>query len=298
MDALLTDLKPSWQALCRFAYETFDRDQIVFSEEELATCFPQGLALDKNIHCFGLLQSSLSVLKEGHGVSFNFLHLIIQEYLAALYLVDQLLYKHTGAMNQWPQVFKRKFFESHPDSWHFENVWSLIFSIYFNEVRESDHQIIKPYLRYPNDEVLVCHCAFEVKNDGINHDITRTLKAIRHNALISFLSNSTHDCAAIIYVIDKLQELVIIKVNFSDCSVQEELMTCLADALEKNGANVKVAELDLKGNKLTNLSVLNLFQRASCSFQSLENLRLSNNKIGIGSTNVFQRNHHSVDYHC
>ena len=115
-DALPKNLKPAWRLLCKFAYQTLESDQIVFTQEELADFFPQGLALDRNILCFGLLQSSQSILEEGYGVSFHFLHLTIQEYLAALHLVNQLLDMHTEANSkscQLPLVLKRKFFRSY-----------------------------------------------------------------------------------------------------------------------------------------------------------------------------------------
>ena len=41
--------------------------------------------------CFGVLQSSSLEYETGCGVSFNFLHLTIQEYLAALHLMRQPL---------------------------------------------------------------------------------------------------------------------------------------------------------------------------------------------------------------
>ena len=162
-----------------------------------------------------------------------------------------------------------------------------MFGIYFNKIGHGDHQAIKPYLMHPNDELVLCHCVVEANNDSISCDISRSLKATRRKAFVPFISTSAHDCAAVIYVIDKLQESMSIEIDFSNCSVQEEQIARLADALSKNGANVKVMKLDLKGNKLRNLSMLNLFQRASCAFSMLKRLCLNNNRIGIGGTKFF-----------
>ena len=87
--ALPEDLQQSWWLLCEFAFQTLEKDQIVFSQEELVDFFPQGLRLDEKILCFGLLQSTESILETGCGFSFHFLHLTFQEYLAALYLARQ-----------------------------------------------------------------------------------------------------------------------------------------------------------------------------------------------------------------
>ena len=139
-------------------------------------------------------------------------------------------------------------------------------------------------MSHHNDEVLLCHCALEAKNDNINSDISHSLKTIGHK--VAFESSSAHDCTAIIYVIDKIQESMTIKIIFSNCGVREDQITSLADVLANSG-NVQVRELNVKGNKLTSLSVLNLFQRASGAFQSLKYLHLSDNKIGVGNIKYF-----------
>ena len=173
-----------------------------------------------------------------------------------------------------------------------------MFGIYINEIGYGDHQVIKPYLTRPNDELVLCHCVFEANNGSINCDISHSLKAIKRKAFVPFVSSSDHDCAAVIYVIDKLQESMTIEIDFSNCSVQEEQIARLADALAKNGTNVKVMEPDLKRNKLTNLSVLNLFQRASCAFSLFKYFILVTIALELGELNSFQYSHCSMDYHC
>ena len=56
-DSLPADLQQSWWLLCEFAFRALEKDQLIFSQEELEAFFPEGLALDKRILCFGLLQS-------------------------------------------------------------------------------------------------------------------------------------------------------------------------------------------------------------------------------------------------
>ena len=85
-DSLPADLQHSWWLLCEFVFQALEKDQLVFSQEELEAFFPEGLALDKKILCFGLLQSAESI---GLGKSFHFLHLTFQEYLGALHLARQ-----------------------------------------------------------------------------------------------------------------------------------------------------------------------------------------------------------------
>ena len=85
-DDLPETLQQSWWLLCEFAFQTLKEDKLIFSDKELRDFFPQGFSLD-DIHCFGLLQFSVSMLEVGCGRSFHFLHKTFQEYLAALFMV-------------------------------------------------------------------------------------------------------------------------------------------------------------------------------------------------------------------
>ena len=86
-DSIPSQLEPYWWLTCRFAFEALSNDRLVFTEEELGSFFPEGLDSSQKFLCFGLLQSARSILPVGHGLSFHFLHLTFQEYLAALHLV-------------------------------------------------------------------------------------------------------------------------------------------------------------------------------------------------------------------
>ena len=83
-DDLPESLQQSWWLLCKFAFQTLEKDQLVFSDKELMEFSPQGLPSGV-IPCFGLLQSSVSMLEVSCATSFHFIHLTFQEYLAALF---------------------------------------------------------------------------------------------------------------------------------------------------------------------------------------------------------------------
>ena len=88
-DSLPGELSKSWWLLCEFAFVALTKNSIVFSQDELVHFFPRGLDLSTEILCFGLLQYSKPIIDTGYGVSFHFLHLTFQEYLAALHFVKQ-----------------------------------------------------------------------------------------------------------------------------------------------------------------------------------------------------------------
>ena len=87
-DDLPQDLQQSWLVLCEFAYNSIVRDKVEFSlieltDQKFTTC---ALA---NIEDFGLLQSSELFSDIGCEVTYHFLHLTFQEYLAALHVAKQ-----------------------------------------------------------------------------------------------------------------------------------------------------------------------------------------------------------------
>ena len=165
-DTLPADLQESWWFLCEFAYLTLEKDQLVFSQEELAKFFPDSLALSESIFYFGLLQSAESIFDVGCGASFHFLHLTFQEYLAALHLVKRL---------QSNQPIKCNIFESDIIEEDFSIVCRFFFSIYFNVPEFNDCIPIKPYLSFIKNELVHCHCTFEARNADIAHRYSNIL---------------------------------------------------------------------------------------------------------------------------
>ncbi len=111
-DEIPNDLQNTFWLICEFAYECLLLDQLVFSEAELSSRLPE---VGDKLLCFGLLQSARSLLPVGHGLSFHFVHLTIQEFLAALHLATL------------PNEEKMTVVEAHADSGRFDMVWRFMF---------------------------------------------------------------------------------------------------------------------------------------------------------------------------
>ena len=202
-DALPDDLVESWQLLCEFAYRAMEENQIVFSREKLVSFFPQGLALDQKILCFGLLQSAEPILETGCGVSFHFLHQVFQEYLAALHIVRQPLDKQLEIIELKPDKSNsdineellrwgltndgaRLFMNMLSRSQRFSLVWRFFCGIYFSDYNVKAQQpnvehLIEPLLTmniltFVLDGWLhLCLLAFEARNEIVSQKVLQSL---------------------------------------------------------------------------------------------------------------------------
>ena len=259
------DLQKSWWLLCEFAFKALEKDQIVFTKQELVEFFPES---DEQFLCFGLLQSVETVLDLTCVVSFNFLHLTFMEYLAALHLSRQPL-------DRILEIFKTK---------RFAMVVRFFFGIKLCYNCESIVSFAKQAVRYVarSDKLSVCHCALEAQNDFVTGEAIQCLLSmsfIYGVAEFGYPSNP-HDCAAILYAIANMQECKNLNIDFNNCGVRENQIITLTDALARKHGKLQVKKLNLRGNKLTVKTVSYLFNRASAAFQSLTVLNLSGISIG------------------
>ena len=202
-NALPNDLVEPWKLLCEFAYRAMEEDQIVFSREMLATFFPQGLALDEKILCFGLLQSAEPILETGCGVSFHFLHQVFQEYLAALHIVKQPYNKQLQIIELKPDEARSTYSDMKTlfmvmkkmsrRSFRFNLVWRFFYGIYFHEamvdlkvqqpnaehLTDSPIAVIKKTLLIPlipfDGWLQLCLLAFEARNVSVSQKVIQAI---------------------------------------------------------------------------------------------------------------------------
>jgi hypothetical protein len=224
-----------------------------------------------------LLQSAESVLVDGHGVSFHFLHLTFQEYLAALYLVKQ------------PTDKQLQLCRSHAGSQRFEIVWRFFFGLSFSVCKKPvgvdvSKLLLDPYVFWHKSHALpLCHFALEANQTTIND-----LIASKIVPNVEFMARVAFDSAAIIYVITNLQvcNSYCIRISLRDCGLRDEQITALVDTLVGEHRNVRVGSIDLSGNRLTDESLAIFFERASPAFdQSLRSVDLRNSMIGLKTIN-------------
>ena len=276
-------LQQSWWLLCEFAFQTLKEDKLIFSDKELRDFFPQGLSLDNDILCFGLLQSSVSMLVVGCGTSFHFLHKTFQEYLAALFLVQQkssqVAVADSGSLiSELTSLFKVP--TNYLDLCVYEDsiVLRFFFGIAysFEIFQNSIGQRILTSLTGLDDRCLprdfvLCHWAFEAHNDQFVRVVIDKLKASYT------LPSAIPDFIAVAYVIAKTPECTDEAIYLFCSDLQDYHLTMLTDILANKDGQLQVRSLILKlksCNKLTGRGVTSLFDRAAAAFQSLKYLTL------------------------
>ena len=277
LDSLPADLQQSWWLLCEFAFQALEKDQLVFSQEELEAFFPEGLALNKRVLCFGLLQSAESV---GVGIYFHFLHLTFQEYLAALYLTRQ------------PTDKQIEIFESlSSDHYRFEMVWQFFFGI--NSNLEFNEDTIQQALECVGgdigipDHLPVCHCAFEAHNDLIDKMVTNYLVEHSLSEVSLGCPLTTHECSAVLYVIANLHECGQYGLDLDFGITSDNQIKELMHILTNKKGKLWTSKLDLSGSRLTVSSLRALESAVSGDvLAKLEDLNLEESLTSDADTNA------------
>ena len=304
-DSIPLQLEPYWWLTCKFAFEALSKDQLVFTEEEVTTSFPEGLDSSQLFLCFGLLQSANSLLPVGHGISFHFLHLTFQEYLAALHLVTL------------PPEEQLKIIRTHARSNRFAMVWRFFFGVgskrrgsFPRQVSKKalsvDSVVVEEFLsilgnsrerqrilgdsklrqffrhfpkRYLNsgNHLLLCQCAFESNDDNLSDKIASDIDCV---FLQMHSTNKIFDCAAVFHILSYTARCSRTCVDLNGWDLGDKELTGLTEILShSHEKQLQMSSLDLSHNRLTNNGVSDLFNRASAAFCSLEVMNLEHNNI-------------------
>ena len=151
---LPTAVYKQFQDLCRMAYEgILNRQQLVFSATHLSTGFAP----------LGLMQEVPQLYTEARASSYHFIHLTLQEYLAAIHI------------SQLPSPDQTRLFQEHIDTGHFK--MTIRFLAGLTKLANIPPDITKKLL---NDTKLICfHLLFEAKDISM-HMTTQTLGLVEN----------------------------------------------------------------------------------------------------------------------
>ena len=283
-DSLPADLQQPWWLMCEFAFQALEKDQLVFSQEELAAFFPEGLALDKRILCFGLLQSAESI---GLGMSFHFLHLTFQEYLAALHLARQSPDKQ---LEVFRSQYRNRFAMVNKFFFGINCFLNINFEMGTNSFIQKIFKCVAGDSHSSPNHLSLCHYAFEAHNDLIDNEVAQYLVSHPDMGKIDFgYPRTAHDCTAILHVIANMQECDRMGIRFRNCGIRENQIKKLMDILASKEGKLQITRLNLimSGSRLT-VSCLKALENAVRGdlFAKLSELDLAGSLTSDADTNA------------
>ena len=258
---------------CAFAYNCLSEDQLVFTESKVASTLPQVLDSSDKFLCLGLLQCARSLLPVGQGLSFHFVHLTIQEFLAALHLVTL------------PNEEKLKVCEAHAGSSRFAMVWRFVFGLgckkersYSRKVVHLNDEVVDQFFGIKNDRnnsrskrrLMFCHCSMESSDATVCSIIANQI-----NGKFEEIACTPHDCVAVFHVLRQTSHCSGIILRLDHCGLNDKLLKDLTDILFSAGGNLQIKKLIISGNKLTDKGIADLLCRALASLSSLKTLSFS-----------------------
>ena len=261
-DILPTELHQQLLQICESAFEAMHRlNQFVFSGNSSV--------ISNNFESsFGLLQSVESNFGTYQEISYHFLHVNLQEYLAALYLAEQppdRVFNVLYTCNKQWSMLNRFYFgivskkETNSDA---IGIISQILSHKFLwfEIETFFIDIHRAKAIYPRYEVNwqlhAWYCAFEAKNVDLNSIVhSNLLLPDNMRSQCSWLEiepKTAYDLAAVLYSIANMEgdDDMEIHIHVAICDYVEKQLKTLSDLLKQKG-NLLISYMHLSGNRLT-----------------------------------------------
>ncbi len=252
LDDLKGETAESFKKICSLAFDmVLDNKQVVTG----------GPASSDEAHSLGLITTDVTADLSGVTNSYSFLHLTLQEFLAAYHL-SKLDHKQQLSL-----------IEKHSGSLHLRNMWKFYFGLEsFDEGVEKAKKLL-----FNKDVLFKCQCLYEAKQASI----TGQLVSSTYLSFPATLSN--YDISAIAYVISMaaqessathIERLVFVWWGYSENHKLKSLISQLNDkalgyleVLQVTFCPLSIADVEALADKLK------LYRTEKSEAQGLKNLK-------------------------
>ena len=233
--------------LAKLSLEALDNNKLTFTLDEIKAACPDIMAIPGALNGFGLLQVIKHFGLTGTTMTFNFLHLSIQEFLAAYYIT-------TLSACEELKIIKEKFWS---------NVHSNMIAMYIT-ISRGQRSPFKQFLSGGDktiaisqtflDKQLTCfhlyRCFHEAEDDRVCHSIEQS-EALNYGKIdlsLSRLMATNMECVAVFLTSSLYKQWATL--NLSYCYIQDHGLRTLHRAL-CHCVNLTITELWLIDNGLT-----------------------------------------------
>ena len=236
--------------LSKLALQALNNNQLVFTYEEIEAACPDVIATPEAINGFGLLQAVQHFGLTGETTTFNFLHLTIQEYLAANYIITDLR----------PDEEFRLLLEQFWSDLH-----ANMFSIYVT-LSKGQRSSFKKFLSGGDDKIAIsreflrgqlkCFRLFRCFHDALDYQMCKSIEEAEIfnkkeiNLSSTRLSATDLECVSLFLTSSSHKQWVWL--YLSSCYIQDRGLHILHKHLINN--DVTITNLLLRNNGLTNSS--------------------------------------------
>jgi GTPase SAR1 family protein len=228
-EALPSEVKELFKALCQVAYDGLMKDKMVFTKEELDSYHP---LLTASSNTLGLLTAFKGFTESGVELHYQFLHLTIQEFLAAEALVQN------------PADFQTKFvFEHLNDGW-----FRMMICFIFGRAKHDDIKHVLDFIYATISSVsgntrflYLCHMLFEARSVQVIKEVGENLPPHVTDLPFGF-RNNLFDWM----VVGRFLSFIstpIRSLNMRNCRFSEEEFRMLTKSLSKDCVEVSIEEL-------------------------------------------------------
>ena len=289
-NSLPSEIRIPVKHLCRLAFYGIESNKLTFNESDLSA-----LTISKGISEYGLLQSVPSMVSDGHQIYFCFLHLSIQELLAAVHITYMSPKKQISVFQelfgtpQFNTVFQfyagftklrvsRPFLNKLP---RFlcpmpTSVYNLLKKIVKKEVKKNQNE--KPLL------VFLLHCLYEAEESSLCMKLAGFLD---HCLNLAGTTLAPLNCLSVGYFVSVTSSVIFdtFRIKLQDCSISDQGSKFLVRGLRKrlNTQSEVPSQLcvDLEKNDLHDEGVHHIAQLLEkASDYVVRKLDLSKNLIG------------------
>jgi len=234
--------------LSKLALQALNNNQLVFTYDDIKGTCPDVIATPGTINAYGLLHATQHFA--GKSMTFNFLHLSIQEYLAAHYIITYL------SPDEELDLLQSKFWS---------DVHTNMFTIYIS-LTKGQRSAFKQFLCGGNDKITIAdeflrselkcfhlfHCFHEASDKAMCESIEGAAIFNKKKIDLDHIKLSTGDieclCLFLAFSFHKQWE----EVSLYDCYIQDRGLHIIHKHL--NNSSITITQLRLNHNGLTQTS--------------------------------------------